>query len=341
MRIPIAAAAGSYVAASTALYCFRRAALHKLTAAEVLRRHLTYEPGWPAGFRGRVGFAASFIAWLALFQPIYPLLELGLRMNNLASFFYYYPNANGAGLLVQRISPKEQVLRLDWHRFNVNVGMAGKTAECGLGYEYVSRHPPSMQLNRLHCDFPTMGVRHWPWRQHSAQLLRPALREAARSADVKAAASKTLNAMHRAASGANADAYLRCFASDAVFLGTDPSERWPVEPAFSTYVRERFGKGDGWEYAVKGRHVSFVAGSDERLAYFDEDLENEKLGRCRGTGVLVRELVEQDEAATEEDARRLQWKVQQYSLTMAVPNELALDVAATIRQSSSSSSSST
>ena len=55
----------------------------------------------------------------------------------------------------------------------------------------------------------------------------------------------------------------------------------------------------------------------------------------------VSDVVELMHTATEEDARRLQWKVQQYSLTMAVPNELALDVAATIRQSSPSSSSST
>ena len=49
------------------------------------------------------------------------------------------------------------------------------------------------------------------------------------------------------------------------------------------------------------------------MAWFDEQLENAKLGVCRGSGVLVKA----DGA----------WKIKQYNLTMLVPNEIAEDVA--------------
>jgi hypothetical protein len=47
---------------------------------------------------------------------------------------------------------------------------------------------------------------------------------------------------------------------------------------------------------------------DGGVAWFDEALENEKYGTCRGTGVL----------------RRIdgQWRIAQYHLTVPVPNDL-------------------
>ena len=48
--------------------------------------------------------------------------------------------------------------------------------------------------------------------------------------------------------------------------------------------------------------------------WFDEILFNEKLGHCRGTGVV--ELIEGE------------WKIAHYALTMLVPNEIAADVGA-------------
>ena len=48
--------------------------------------------------------------------------------------------------------------------------------------------------------------------------------------------------------------------------------------------------------------------------WFDEILFNEKLGHCRGTGVV--QLIEGD------------WKILHYALTMLVPNEIAAEVGA-------------
>ena len=94
------------------------------------------------------------------------------------------PNANGCGLLVEQIAPAgsrrpgtaAQFLRVDWHRFRANVGRPGRSYEHG----GVSRHPPAVDLNLPHLDFPHHGIRHWPWRQHSAWLLPRLIRRAAR-----------------------------------------------------------------------------------------------------------------------------------------------------------------
>eukprot|EP00814_Leptocylindrus_danicus_P012063 CAMPEP_0116013676 /NCGR_PEP_ID=MMETSP0321-20121206/5859_1 /TAXON_ID=163516 /ORGANISM="Leptocylindrus danicus var. danicus, Strain B650" /LENGTH=67 /DNA_ID=CAMNT_0003483253 /DNA_START=286 /DNA_END=489 /DNA_ORIENTATION=- len=50
-------------------------------------------------------------------------------------------------------------IRLDWHRFSVNVGNVGRD-----GY----RHPPSVELNLPHLDVPAKGWKHWPWRRRHA-----------------------------------------------------------------------------------------------------------------------------------------------------------------------------
>ena len=123
-----------------------------------------------------------------------------------------------------------------------------------------------------------------------------------------------LDAFHRAASGAKFDEYFGMFAPDGIFIGTDATERWTVE-AFKTYAKPHFDKGRGWTYTVVERHVN--VSSDDRHASFDELLDNADLGRCRGTGVL----------------RRVggAWKIEQYHLTIPVPNALADDVVKRIR----------
>ena len=322
MRVTIPVVAATYLASSAAVYCHRRASLHSLTPREVLRRHLTKEPEWPAGIRGVVGFWMSAAIWLLGFQLCYPLLEIGLRPFGLASFYYYYPNANGFGLLVEKIktqSQKRQVLRLDWHRFNVNVGRPGRPYE----YGGTSRHGPSIELNLPHIDLPMRGVRHWPWRQYTGVMLQSSVAKARQRAAAEAAASRVLDRLHNAASCGHADRYLALFASDGVFLGTDGDERWPVfargqgnAPSFADYVKDRFGRGEGWTYEVLKRHVTLEANGPGLIAWFDEDLTNAKLGRCRGSGVLVRKRADSAE-----------WAIAQYSLTMAVPNEAASDVA--------------
>lgn len=124
----------------------------------------------------------------------------------------------------------------------------------------------------------------------------------------------TLNAFHHFASKADGQRYFELFAPDAVFLGTDASERWPIAE-FKTYAMKRFEAGTGWTYTLKPgtRHIN-VQGD---IAWFDELLDNAKYGVCRGSGVL----------------RKIdgQWKIAQYNLTFTVPNDAAADVVKVIR----------
>jgi ketosteroid isomerase-like protein len=126
-------------------------------------------------------------------------------------------------------------------------------------------------------------------------------------ADVhEAAVASVLNQFHKAASEHDFQKYFGLMTADAVFIGTDATERWDVK-AFKDYVKPHFDKGRGWTYTPKTRHISFS--KDRSVAWFDEILDNAKYGTCRGTGVLVKDGKD--------------WKISQYHLTIPVPNELA------------------
>lgn len=129
-----------------------------------------------------------------------------------------------------------------------------------------------------------------------------------------AAINAVLDGFHHAAAAARFDAYFDAFAPDGVFIGTDATERWTVAE-FKAYARPHFDAGHGWTYTPTERHVNVAA--DGAHASFDERLTNTSLGLCRGTGVLRRVG----------DA----WKIEQYVLTIPIPNALADQVVAQIR----------
>jgi hypothetical protein len=122
--------------------------------------------------------------------------------------------------------------------------------------------------------------------------------------------SHFLDGFHQAAAESDFDGYFSHFAADGTFLGTDASERWSVEQ-FKQYAKPAFDKGKGWRYEKLERNI-VIAPSGE-IAWFDEIMFNQGLGKCRGTGVLINS-----------DG---QWKLATYSLTMLVPNDIAYDVA--------------
>ena len=128
------------------------------------------------------------------------------------------------------------------------------------------------------------------------------------------AVEAVLDDFHRAAADGDFDRYFGHFAANAVFLGTDATERWTVEE-FKAYARPYFGPGGGWTYRPRDRSVSFTP--DGGAAFFDELLDNDGLGETRGSGVLVREGGG--------------WKVAQYNLSIPIPNALADDVVRVIR----------
>lgn len=139
----------------------------------------------------------------------------------------------------------------------------------------------------------------------------------AHAADDAAESAKVgvvLDHLHQYASKAQFDDYFALFAPDGVFLGTDATERWTLDQ-FKNYAKPLAAKHQGWTYTVKQRHVSLAP--DSSHAWFDKLLDNATLGECRGTGVLRKVGGE--------------WKIEQYHLTIPVPNALAEDLAKRVR----------
>ncbi len=145
--------------------------------------------------------------------------------------------------------------------------------------------------------------------------LLPSTAGADDTAAAERAVALVLDSLHRAASQADGALYFSLFAEDALFLGTDITERWSVEE-FRAFAEPYFSQGRGWTYDVKQRFVGTA--TDGATAWFDEVLWNDSYGTCRGTGVLV--------------ATPVGWRISQYSLSIPIPNELARDVVRSIRE---------
>ncbi|OJF69886.1 protein with SnoaL 3 domain, NTF 2 superfamily [Alteromonas sp. V450] len=126
--------------------------------------------------------------------------------------------------------------------------------------------------------------------------------------------NRVLDSLHENASLAKFEEYFNLYSDDAVFIGTDASEIWTIGE-FKKYAKPYFDNGNGWTYNPRNRHIYFSP--NQNVAWFDELLDNEKLGETRGTGVLVRYENE--------------WKVSQYHLTIPIPNALASGIAEKIQ----------
>ena len=123
--------------------------------------------------------------------------------------------------------------------------------------------------------------------------------------DAKIAAEALLDEFHLAAAEGDGERYFSLFSDDAVFHGTDITERW-TKAEFQEYAMPHFGDGHGWTYVPQTRYT--YISEDGNTAWFDETLLNDNFGLTRGTGVLV--LTESG------------WKLAQYHLTLPVPNDL-------------------
>lgn len=133
----------------------------------------------------------------------------------------------------------------------------------------------------------------------------------------EAAVAVVIDRMHNAASRADGPVYFDQFTPDARFIGTDAGERWSLQ-AFRAYAEPYFARGQGWTYLPHDRVVTLAPIACRCLAWFDERLDNASYGETRGSGVL---------RLTDDG-----WKIEQYVLSFAVPNDAAGDVVAVIRQ---------
>lgn len=128
-------------------------------------------------------------------------------------------------------------------------------------------------------------------------------------ADEQPGLTATLDNFHHAAARADMTDYFQVMTDDVVFLGTDGSERWQGQD-FRDFVASHFSQGRGWNYRPLERNVMLAA--DGQTAWFDETLQHDDLGLCRGSGVLVKSSGG--------------WRIAQYNLSIPVPNAMVLDV---------------
>ena len=116
-----------------------------------------------------------------------------------------------------------------------------------------------------------------------------------------------LDGLHQDAHEGNFENYFNRYSPDAVFLGNDKTERWTIKE-FKAYAEPAFLDGHGWTYKVVERNLE----GEGNTLWFDEILFNEKLGHCRGTGVV--KLINGE------------WKIAHYALTMLIPNSIAEEI---------------
>jgi hypothetical protein len=131
-----------------------------------------------------------------------------------------------------------------------------------------------------------------------------------------------LDNWHHAAAIADETAYFDALDSTAIYLGTDPGERW-TKQSFHEWAKPEFAKGSAWDLTPFDRHITLgpggdIAWFDEKIKWFDKRL-NTWMGTWRGTGVVHRTAAG--------------WRILQYNLTMELPNDRLSDVVHLLRVS--------
>lgn len=125
-----------------------------------------------------------------------------------------------------------------------------------------------------------------------------------------------LDNFNAAAARADGASYFASFTPNAVFVGTDASERWTLAE-LRAFAEPYFAQGKGWKYTPTSRTITFADIECRCVAWFEENLVSESYGTTRGTGMVVKGP----------DG----WKVGQYVLTIPIPNDIAKDVVADIK----------
>lgn len=125
-----------------------------------------------------------------------------------------------------------------------------------------------------------------------------------------------LDQLNVASTAADTAAYFALFTPDARFIGTDATERWSLD-GLRAFTEPYFSRGQGWTYTPRDRVITVAPIECRCIAWFDEELDNPDYGQTRGSGVLRKTA----------DG----WKIEQYVLSFAVPNDKAGAVVEVIR----------
>lgn len=125
-----------------------------------------------------------------------------------------------------------------------------------------------------------------------------------------------LDRLNMASTSADSAAYFGLFTPDARFIGTDATEHWTL-PQFRAFAEPYFARGRGWSYPATERKITIAPIECRCIAWFEEKLTNTSYGETRGSGVL---------RLTDDG-----WKIEQYVLSFAIPNDKSDAVVAAVR----------
>ncbi|MCD6555837.1 MAG: nuclear transport factor 2 family protein [Bacteroidales bacterium] len=123
----------------------------------------------------------------------------------------------------------------------------------------------------------------------------------------KQSINRLLDNWHKAAADADLENYFTKMSDDAIYLGTDASERW-TKDEFYKFCKPYFNKDKAWDFKPSNRHIYFS--DDLKTAWFEETLDT-WMENCRGSGILV--------------FKENNWKIKHYNLAVAVPNDVVKD----------------
>ena len=121
--------------------------------------------------------------------------------------------------------------------------------------------------------------------------------------DLVKSLNSLMNKWHKDAAEANLDGYIRFMDSTCRYIGTDATENWERDE-FASFCKPYFDKKTTWDFKTVHRTIQLNA--ENNTAWFDEILATH-MGTCRGSGALENSNGE--------------WKLMQYVLSVAIPNE--------------------
>ncbi len=112
-----------------------------------------------------------------------------------------------------------------------------------------------------------------------------------------------LAAWHNAAAVADENTFFGTMTKDAIYIGTDASERW-LRDELKAWSEKAFQKESAWAFKTIERQIHIS--EKNNMGWWNETLDT-AMGLCRGSGVL------------EKTAQG--WKIKQYHLSVTVPND--------------------
>ncbi|MFA9370555.1 MAG: nuclear transport factor 2 family protein [Labilibaculum antarcticum] len=112
-----------------------------------------------------------------------------------------------------------------------------------------------------------------------------------------------INKWHIAAAESKLEEYFDMMSENAIYIGTDASERW-TKKEFYAFCEPHFLKGKTWNFKPFNRQIYFS--DDNKTIWFDELLDT-WMGVCRGSGVITIENGE--------------FKISHYHLSVTIKNE--------------------